>query len=555
MPVSTHHIIREQYLDVELNGTESDGLALQRRLPGICEQSLTPAIERVLDRFSRPEEHLYIERLEIDMGAISLEHVEQQLSFAVAEWLEKWLRENIPAGKLSSIIISRNVRRETEQHSINEAFIYFLKKGRLPWSFHLPAGSTLENAVFDSWQQITKSGGRWVLKDEIIQALIAAPARKRLVRQFTPSSLEVLLSLLSPATARIMNLVLIALHISAIPSADLKSFKRYLWETMFANLTVTDIRSTRSLVREAWRAYALLPLRNSSLKNALEQYWPGVTNQAPARTNQTDITQSEYLNGAEKMQLKIISGVKKTPVSITQYYNAKKSLSVLPVTNFSHTGTMENQLSKDKVPSACKIFEIYKPESSFTEPMPPSFLHVQHVDAEEDIEIDIGEGIYLGNAGLIILHPFLPQLFTALNISDDTELLQPQRALCLLHFLTTGQTTAPEYELILPKILCNVPLEIPVESDVALTDNEREEAVALLDAVIRHWEVLRNTSRDGLRGTFLLRHGKVSLRDDGDWLLQVEAQSFDILLDHLPWSISMVKLPWMERMLWVEWQH
>ena len=93
-----------------------------------------------------------------------------------------------------------------------------------------------------------------------------------------------------------------------------------------------------------------------------------------------------------------------------------------------------------------------------------------------------------------------------------------------------------------------------MESDVALTDDEREEADALLEAVIRHWEVLRNTSGDGLRGTFLLRRGKVSLRDDGDWLLQVEAQSFDILLDRLPWGISMIKLPWMEKMLWVEWR-
>src|SRR5262249_41296575 len=110
------------------------------------------------------------------------------------------------------------------------------------------------------------------------------------------------------------------------------------------------------------------------------------------------------------------------------------------------------------------------------------------------------------------------------------------------------------YELILPKILCNVPLETPVESNLELTPAEREEAAALLEAVIRHWEALRNTSVDGLRGTFLIRPGKVSLRDDGDWLLQVESKSYDILLDQLPWGIGMIKLPWMERMLWVEWR-
>jgi hypothetical protein len=112
---------------------------------------------------------------------------------------------------------------------------------------------------------------------------------------------------------------------------------------------------------------------------------------------------------------------------------------------------------------------------------------------------------------------------------------------------------APEYALILPKILCNIPLLAPVETSLGLTDAETEEALALLEAVIGHWDVLRNTSPDGLRGAFLLRPGKVSRRDDGDWLLQVESNSVDILLNQLPWGISMIKLPWMDMMLWVEW--
>jgi hypothetical protein len=56
-----------------------------------------------------------------------------------------------------------------------------------------------------------------------------------------------------------------------------------------------------------------------------------------------------------------------------------------------------------------------------------------------------------------------------------------------------------------------------------------------------------------LRGTFLTRPGKLSMRG-GDYLLQVEEQSFDVLLDHLPWSISAVRLPWMARIIWVEWR-
>jgi hypothetical protein len=88
-----------------------------------------------------------------------------------------------------------------------------------------------------------------------------------------------------------------------------------------------------------------------------------------------------------------------------------------------------------------------------------------------------------------------------------------------------------------------------------LTESETDEAEALLKAVIRYWEALRNTGINGLRGEFLLRFGKLSVRSDGDWLLQVEAKTVDILLNQLPWGISMIKLPWMQKMLWVEWSY
>jgi hypothetical protein len=165
------------------------------------------------------------------------------------------------------------------------------------------------------------------------------------------------------------------------------------------------------------------------------------------------------------------------------------------------------------------------------------------------------EGVYVECAGLVLLHPFLPRFFEALGIAADGKILQPERALCLLHYLATGQDIAPEYALILPKLLCNVPLETPAEVDVGLTAAEMEESTALLEAVIGHWDALRSTSPDGLRGTFLVRPGKLSERNDGDHLLQVETQSFDILLDRLPWGIGVIKLPWMEKMLWVEWEH
>jgi hypothetical protein len=164
-----------------------------------------------------------------------------------------------------------------------------------------------------------------------------------------------------------------------------------------------------------------------------------------------------------------------------------------------------------------------------------------------------GDGIYVDNAGLVLLHPFLPRLFEAVGVAQGEEILRPGRALALLHFLATGQDGAPEQQLVLPKILCDLEPETPVEGGIELSEAEMGEALALLEAVIGHWQILKNTTPDGLRGTFLLRSGKLSLRNDGEWLLQVESQSFDFLLDSLPWGIAMIRLPWMRHLLRVEW--
>src|SRR4029453_90329 len=98
---------------------------------------------------------------------------------------------------------------------------------------------------------------------------------------------------------------------------------------------------------------------------------------------------------------------------------------------------------------------------------------------EADFHLDLGEGVYVACAGAVLLHPFLPQLFETLGIARDDKLLQPERALGLLHYLATGQRFAPEYDLLLPKLLCNLPFDVPVHSRVELPMAEEQDADAL----------------------------------------------------------------------------
>jgi Contractile injection system tape measure protein len=160
--------------------------------------------------------------------------------------------------------------------------------------------------------------------------------------------------------------------------------------------------------------------------------------------------------------------------------------------------------------------------------------------------------IFLGNAGLVLLHPFLSTLFNALDMAANGKITAPDQALFALHFAATGETTAPEWALTLPKILCGIPLDQSVWRNATLTETAQNEIVQMLDMAIAHWTAIGNTTVSGLREGFLQRRGRLTEGSE-TWTLKIEHQSYDMLLDQLPWGISMVKLPWMEKMLYVEW--
>jgi hypothetical protein len=140
---------------------------------------------------------------------------------------------------------------------------------------------------------------------------------------------------------------------------------------------------------------------------------------------------------------------------------------------------------------------------------------------------------------------------TKKNVFKD--LHSKNQAALLMQYLATGETQSFENELILNKLLCDIPLLAPIEKDLILDDKTKTEAAQLLNAVIKHWSALKNTSPDGLRNTFLQREGKLTKNEDGSWKLFIQHSTFDILISKLPWSVSFIKLPWMKNILQVEW--
>lgn len=166
------------------------------------------------------------------------------------------------------------------------------------------------------------------------------------------------------------------------------------------------------------------------------------------------------------------------------------------------------------------------------------------------------ESLFVVNAGAIILHPFLANLFSYLGLLKNQDFLstyEKQKALKVLHFLCTGNTVSEEHELVVHKILCDYPLDEPVDPTIILSDAEQEECIELLKEVISRWTILKNTSTDGLRVNFLQRPGKLYTLNNEPHLIP-EASVLDVLIDRLPWGIGIIKLPWMRSLLKVEWR-
>lgn len=501
------HVVRRQYIHLEIEGTEAHGLAVQRCLSSVCQRELLPAFELVLDRSIPPDVYLSIERLEVDAGTISFERLEDQFVRAAAQTLERSLKEVNSSEEIIASHKCTKIRQQTEHQRLEEVFVYFLEHGTLPWSFHLQPGTSLEQSLLDAWQRNEDLGYRPLAATEHVRrTLMSATARKRLVRQFSLLFLQRFVSLLAPGAEGVIVALWDSLGSHGGKSPQTKELKRLLWEVLFTTVAAGRSVTSSGLVSEVWCAFPDAVDRRGELARFLAQHWPESTKKYQTDTAiQPELSMSDPLLSQD------------TPL-------ARSTPHMRP----DHKATIQSE---------------------------PSFpLSDGSSRADREGHPDAREGIFIDNAGLVLLHPFVPQLFRTLHLSDGDRLVQPERTLGLLHFLVTGQTTAPEYELVLPKILCGLPLETVVEQSEALTMADQEEATSLLEAVVTHWTALKNTSPDGLRGSFLLRKGKVSRRESGEWLLQVESNSYDILLDQLPWGISTIKLPWMSHILWVEWR-
>lgn len=456
------HLIRRQLIELTVPDA-AQAQPLQDEVSRIYRQRLIPLIDQCLTELCDPDKLYRLESLELDIGALDPQYLEEQL----VEKVNHSLRRELTAQ------ISRQEHVPGPSPGTNshlELFALFARTGNLPWWADAANPHLLAENLKYLLHNSPKAWGP--LLQELAQE---SRSRRRLVHQYPDDQLAELAGVLVPA------------------------YKLSIAGAYQALLHVLQ----NSGAAAAWPYFQL---RRSLWNNLL-------------------LVAS--LGGQEYATLR-------------DFYQAVFKRMAIELGNLSQALIAELQ----------QIMLNDKPVVSG-----PGETSGQPVEARIDSRFSEADEVYVTNAGLAILWPFLENFFARVNLVEAKRfksLAAAQRAAGLLQVVATQESGSPEYLLPLNKILCGLAVEEVFDFGAPLQEAEAEECERLLEAVIAQAPILRDMSVAGFRGTFLLRKGVLSTRD-GAWLLQVERETYDIVLERFPWSWGWVKLPWMDAPLRVDW--
>lgn len=175
---------------------------------------------------------------------------------------------------------------------------------------------------------------------------------------------------------------------------------------------------------------------------------------------------------------------------------------------------------------------------------------------QKQMDVNNEASVLIENAGLVLLYPYFKNLFNSLQLLNEKEFkdeISMQKAIVYLHYLVYGDLPEDECALALNKILCGAkPETIILFNEISFTDEELSWGDNLKSMVIQYWTKLGSTSVQGLTETFLKRDGSLIFRAN-NYHVHVERKGFDVLLDTIPWPLSIIRLPWNNYLISLNW--
>lgn len=167
---------------------------------------------------------------------------------------------------------------------------------------------------------------------------------------------------------------------------------------------------------------------------------------------------------------------------------------------------------------------------------------------------DVGEDDIPGvvNAGLVLLWPLLPRLFTTAGWVKEGQFVNDTarwQALAALDWLASGEPEPAEWRSRSGRLLCGIPGDAPDET-IPLDAPTLATLEDWLEEILRNVPLFARCGVNMLREWFLQRPGVMEIQGR----LTIETATVDVLLHDLPWPLSPVVLPWLENLINVEWK-
>ena len=524
------HLIKKQIIDLTLR-KKQDAFRMQQLASENYYHNMLPIIDKQFTDFSSDDEVIQIDRLEIELGDISEKQLEQlnwdaDLATRLGQLVKEVLQQHIRQKQLV---------RQAMPAAFCGQWLFYMEKGYLPWNtvqankewrnkaletlaIDFKAVSALRSLIGQNRNAVI----RIVMQHEDLFLLRVAEVLTAEKQSDLPAAIDEIYILFRQLAK---SGLIPELHLP-----EKKVFRQTIWSHI---LTISasgdkDLTETKLITR-------VLQLQRGLFKEAKKIPAAVLANLNIVASIVKDLEKSAEASST-KMGLHPVDGKdKQKPLNNNINSTGKTASQITQNMTDEDSGTGEADLLK----TGNEFLD--KEENTSPDPVPGQI--------DED-------GVFVVNAGIVLLHPFLSAFFRRIELVKDTVFVDPsakQKALYLLHYLATGQMEAEEHELVLPKILCEWPLYMPVKKEISIGSDGYEEALCLLESAVSQWEILKNSSVAGLREGFLKRPGKVFIKNENLYL-QVESNSIDILLDHLPWNLSIIKLPWMKEILRVEWR-
>jgi hypothetical protein len=530
------HAIGKSVISLRLP-TQEDSFQRQQELSRLFWDDAVQAMDEVFNKIAAPEDLLRIERLEVELHFSRWEDIRQAFAAAVSAALEEKLRNlTLQTGYVVELLPVREVWFE--------AWLQFLETGAFPTQAAQPPEQEWSKAVLDVL------GTRSAAVDQLSRLLKwNLLAFGRLVQQHPPGFLKTLVELYTGKKQKelpdlVKELKSLAARLlpwqkqqasAALAPEFLQYPERFFWRQVLEIVIVRRQKLNWQALAEAvvpqffkpilpqQEAVVLLkkvtqqtpgafPVWEKWLKTAGKKFdWKTGKGNTSPEAPVFEKNLPEEARPQAKPAGESLATTPRTP-------GEEGTGAVLPKEKKTADNTGSRESTGEEFPGSARTpgasqntetpettrgtdisrdYGLDKTEDSLPETEEPKLRRQPSKKVPPQKE---GSVHYVRNAGTVLLHAFLPQFFKTLELLDGKNFRDEwsqHKAVHLLQYLAARETGLPEYELLLPKLLCGVPFAIPIERDIVLEPNETDEAENLLESVIRHWNALGATKPDG----------------------------------------------------------